>query len=508
MLIRNFIVFIALGSVLLAATLGGQGCATIVPPSGGFRDSLPPQLIDVRPGDSARNFSENRIVFSFQEYVDLDNTQQNVIVSPIPKVMPLISRKLNVVTVRLKDSLQDNTTYTINFGNTIKDITEGNVLKNFTYVFSTGPAIDSLELRGKVLLAETGQIDTTLTVMLHRTSRDSALIKEKPRYIAKLDGKGNFLFRFLPADTFYLYALASQGSSYTYTNPNKQLFAFADSAVIIKSGISPVTLYAYVPPAVEESSRPATSSVTGRGAGTPADRRLKVQSNLTEGKQSLLDNFVLSFEAPLKSFDSAKARLSFDSSYIPVTGYSWQLDSTKRKITLTYAWKENISYHLTLEKDFAIDSLNRQLLKTDTLDFRSRALTDYGKLAIRFRNLDVSKNPVLLLYQSDVLKGSFPLSSIDFSQGMILPGEYELRILYDQNKNGKWDPGIFFTKRKQPELVHPVQRKITVRPNWSNEFEIDINTATGPKLPDNQNGQSTPSRSNPGIRRPGAGGRL
>jgi hypothetical protein len=177
------------------------------------------------------------------------------------------------------------------------------------------------------------------------------------------------------------------------------------------------------------------------------------------------------------------------------------------KNTLTHAWKENSSYHIALEKDFATDSAGRQLLKSDTLDFTTRAIAEYGSLAIRFRNLDLAKNPVLQVFQSEALKGSYPLTSINFSEPMFFPGEYELRILNDENKNGKWDPGIFFKKRQQPELVKPVQRKITVRPNWSNEFEIDVNSAVGPKLPssDQQNNNQTPSRSP--IRRGGLPGR-
>ena len=123
---------------------------------------------------------------------------------------------MNTITVKLKDTLEPNTTYTLNFGNAIKDVNEGNILKNFTYIFSTGTYIDSLELRGKVLLAETGETDTTLTVMLHTNKDDSAVVKEKPRYIAKVGRQGNFDFQNLPPETFYLYALKDEGGTHRY----------------------------------------------------------------------------------------------------------------------------------------------------------------------------------------------------------------------------------------------------------------------------------------------------
>jgi hypothetical protein len=89
----------------------------------------------------------------------------------------------------------------------VKDLNEGNVLQNLVYTFSTGPYIDSLQLKGKVILAETGKIDTTLIVMLHTSANDSAVVKERPRYIAKLNGQGEFVFTNLPPKTFYIYTL-------------------------------------------------------------------------------------------------------------------------------------------------------------------------------------------------------------------------------------------------------------------------------------------------------------
>lgn len=83
-----------------------------------------------------------------------------------------------------------------------------------------------------------------------------------------------------------------------------------------------------------------------------------------------------------------------------------------------------------------------------------------------------------MLIQGDAIKGTYPLSSATFSQNLFLPGEYELRILEDRNKNGKWDPGVFFGKHIQPEIVRPVSRKITVKPDYENEFDIDAPSAS------------------------------
>lgn len=468
---RSLLSFIALAFILFGSIVSGPGCANIVPPQGGERDSLPPVIRKVTPIDSTILFTGDRINFTFDEYIELDNVQQNLIMSPVPKSTPNVSRKLNTMTVKLRDTLEPNTTYSINFGNSIKDVNEGNVMKNYTYIFSTGRYFDSLQFSGKVILAETGAIDTTLTIMLHRSKEDSAVAKEKPRYVTKVDNTGNFRFRNLPGGTYYVYALKDEGGSYLYMN-TETLFAFADSAVQVQQQTKPVTLYAYSSPKAAGTTGPVSS-----GRQKTSDKRLKISNNLREGKQDLLNDLTLTFEVPLKTFDSTKVRFVTDSTYVPVTGFSWMQDSLKKSLTLRYKWAENTVYHLIFEKDFATDTLGQQLLKADTLHFTSKRLAEYGKILLRFRNLDLTKNPVLLFLQNNELKESYPLTSATFTKDLFLPGEYNLRILEDRNKNGKWDPGEFFGKHIQPEVVKPIERKIVVKANWENEAEIDVNAA-------------------------------
>jgi hypothetical protein len=471
---RHFISALVVVAIVVINVVSGSGCASIVPPEGGKRDSLPPRLTKANPNDSSRNVKDKTITFSFDEFIDVQNYQQEMLISPIPKNFPGVDYKLNTITVKLKDSLEANTTYSLNFGNSIKDINEGNVLKNYTYVFSTGPYIDSLEFSGKVILAETGKTDTTLIVMLHSNGNDSAVLKEKPRYVTRLDGKGNFTFKNLPPKTFYVYALKDNGGSRIYDE--KDLFAFADSAVAIGQSDS-VTLYAYTG---KQEAQPPRTTTTPQGPGNrgrtnaATDRRLKYTTSLTGGQQDLLSEFFINFEQPLRSFDSTRLTLFTDTTYTPATAYRFTKDSSNMKVQLVHSWKENTTYHLVMDKDFAEDTTGKKLLKSDTLTFRTKKLSDYAKLKLKFRNLDMAKNPVLFFVLGNAVVKSYPLSGPDFSQTIFLPGEYELRILHDANKNGSWDPGEFFGKRKQPELVMPVERKITVKAGLDNDFEIAL----------------------------------
>jgi len=440
----------------------------MIPPTGGDRDSLPPLLVKVTPPDSSKGFNTKTITFTFDEYIEQpQDIFKNLLVSPTPTLSPVVESKLRTLTVKIKDTLEPNTTYYYNFGNAIKDVNEGNVLHDLSYIFTTGNTLDTLQLSGKVLLAETGGVDSTLFVMLFKNGVDSAVINDRPRYIARVDGKGNFRFLYLPSGTYYIYVM-DERKQYS----ERSFFGFSDSAVEIKPTTSPVTLYAFVE--TKEQPPPTMSFAGGNRPGTkPDERRLRFSSNLSGNVQDLLGDFSIKFEQPLRNFDSTKLQLSTDSAFHS-TPASWQMDSLRKKLTLKINWKENTLYNLILDKDFADDSLGRKLLKTDTISFTTRKQTDYGSLKLSFTNIDLSKNPVLQFSQGGQVLKTFPLNTAELNQLLFNPGEYELSILYDANKNGHWDPGNFFEGRKQPELVKPLNKKITVRTNWDNEFEIKL----------------------------------
>lgn len=469
----RILTFLFIISGLLPAVFTGPGCANIIPPDGGPRDTIPPVMINAAPGDSARHFTGNKIVLSFDEYVDVQNIQENMLVSPLPKVLPLVDFKLKTVTVKLRDTLEANTTYKIDFGNAIRDYTEGNPIKNLTYIFSTGNYIDSFEIKGKVTLAENGKVDSTLIVMLHTSADDSIVVNDKPRYIAKLDGKGNFIFRNLPGRTYYIYALKDDGGTRRYFN-DKQLFAFASAPIVTSSTVANVNLYAY-------SAKPAGTTITNPGLtigknrkpnNEVTDKRLKYFTNLTGNQQDLLSDLVVSFENPLRKFDSTGLRLYTDTSFTPVANYHFKPDSTRTKLRLAMNWQENTQYVLVLDKEFADDSSGRKLLKSDTVQFRTRKREEYGSLKFIFKDLDLAKNPVLQFITGDALYKSYPLKGTEFTADLFLPGDYDLRLLFDDNKNGIWDPGEFFTKHRQPELVLPFTRTVAIKPGFRNEYDL------------------------------------
>ncbi len=446
------------------------GCANIIPPGGGPIDSFPPVLLSAIPKDSATGFTGNKIVLNFNEYVDLQNTFENVVVSPLPKNAPIITNNFRTVSVKIKDTLEPNTTYAINFGNAIRDINEGNVMKNFTYAFSTGNKLDGNTLSGKVVLAETGRIDSTLIVVLHRNADDSAVAKERPRYLAHLDGKGMFKFSYLPSGSFALYAIPNDYSRH-YDDSTKP-FAFADS--LIKTSDSGfVALYAYTLPKIDTARKASTNNTNDKKAKEEKEKKLRIQPVMFGGKQDVLTNLEIGFNKRIKTIDTTRIILT-DTNNRRMTDYAVIADTTGNRFMIAAKWPFATAYKLIVDSTALVDSTGQSLSRNDTLVFMTKKSEDYGSIRLRFANIDLTKNPVLQLVLGDKIIESVPLLQKEWYRKLFNPGEYDLRILYDKNKNGIWDPGHFFGLHRQPEIVITLDTKLSVRANWDNEKDITL----------------------------------
>lgn len=435
-------------------------CANIIPPGGGPRDTIAPRLIMANPKDSSKNVISQNITLTFDEYVELQGVNENLVIQPYPKNTPLVDYKLRNVTVKLKDSLEKNTTYAINFGNSIKDVNEGNLAKELTYVFSTGNQIDGNQYQGSVILAESGKTDSTLIVVLHNILEDSSIKKNRPRYMTKLDGKGNFRFKYLPDGRFNVFVLPNDFTK-KYDDSTKT-FAFLDAPILISGSSRTDTLYAFQEyKKIDKSNTSSNNNTAKLNERKSEDKRLKYTASLDNGQQDLLNPLVLTFNRKIKQWDSSKIRL-LDTLYQPITGYKVMMDSTQTKFSILYPWKEKTSFRIIIAKDAFSDTAGVNLPKADSARFVTKREAEYGSFRLRFTNLDFSKHPVLQLIQENKIVESIVLTSPDYSRKRFRPGDYELRILLDQNQNAVWDPGSYLKKR-QPELVRSYSKKMTIR---------------------------------------------
>jgi Bacterial Ig-like domain len=453
------------------ATTQFIGCANMVPPSGGDKDTIAPRLVGALPKDSCINFKGNKIVISFDEYVEVKETQQNVVINPLPKNAPFIDYKLKNITIKLKDTLQDNTTYSINFGNAIKDVNEGNAAKNLTYVFSTAQYIDSNSLKGKVIVANTGKVDSTLIAVLYENINDSAVVKSKPIYWSKIDGKGNFEFNHLPNKKYKLYVLPNDYSK-KYDDSTK-MFAFYDSIISFSASINLPTLLAFK----EFETKPvAVNQNNKEGAEKKDDKKLKYATSLANNKYDILDSvLLLTFNNPIKWIDSNNTILITDTNYKPLPNCTVVLQPNKTSISIKHPFLIDTKYFLIVSNKSVVDTINKQsLAKIDTIKFTTLAEQDYGSISIKLTTKKIAQgNFVLLFYKNNILVERAVFINNKITSKLFKTGDYDLYILEDNNKNDVWDTGNF-AKKWQPERVFFLDKKLLVKANWDNEIELDF----------------------------------
>lgn len=453
------------GALVLLISMYISGCANIIPPGGGPRDSLPPKLVIALPKDSATNVHTKNFMLSFDEYVTIQGIQENLIVSPTVKNTPIIDYKLKNVTIKFKDSLEENTTYTLDFGKAIVDVNESNMATGFRYIFSTGSTIDNGSYSGRVVVAATGKVDSTLIVVLHNNVNDTSIYKNAPRYYTRVNGKGNFSFKNLAPGTYAAYVIPTNFSRKYDDSTN--YFGFLNNHVVVSEHTKSDTIYAFEE--VKKIEKRIYASTNNKD--TKEDKRLKYQASFNNGEQDLLTSLDLTFAKKIILKDSAAIKL-VDTNFVSKEGYTLTLDSAATKLSIGYNWPAAEPFKLLVPKGSVTDSLGNTTAKSDTLSFYTKRETDYGLIKFKFPNIDTLRHPVLQITERNEVVNSYPLTSNQLVIKRYKPGSYDLRILFDANKNGVWDTGSFKLNKRQPEIVIEIPKPISVRNNWDNEITV------------------------------------
>ncbi len=206
-------------------------CANPVAPTGGPKDETPPVVLSSEPLNRSVNFTGKEIRLTFDEFVQVKNTNEQVVISPPFKKNPEYQIRGKSVVIRFDDTLKSHTTYTLFFGESISDITESNPLVNYWCVFSTGPVIDSLSLKGTVRNAFTLMPEENVLVMLYEPAGDSVPYKERPFYVSRSNKEGQFRFYNLRNQPLQLFALKESNGNYLYDAVNEWI-AFSDTLVL------------------------------------------------------------------------------------------------------------------------------------------------------------------------------------------------------------------------------------------------------------------------------------
>ncbi|QSW87183.1 MULTISPECIES: Ig-like domain-containing protein [Flavobacterium] len=369
--------YISFLSVLLMMSCAKRGSIT-----GGLKDTLAPTLVSSVPKNFNTNFKGNVITLNFDEYVKLKNTNKQLIISPPMKYEPLIT-PTNVskfIKIEIKDTLQPNTTYSFNFGQSITDNNEGNALNQFKYVFSTGPYIDSLTLGGKIKDAYNKNVDNFVSVMLYEANdklKDSTIYKEFPRYITNtLDSMRTFKFENLKAGKYLLVALKDKSSNNKF-NPKDDKIGFLKGYVTVPSDtIYELELFKEVLPL--KAFKPIQAS--GNRLLLPYEGKQNFKNSkpkiVLKNNTEVLETIVTQF--PKKD--------SLQVWYKPLKADSLSLEVSRENYNKRFTFKV---------KDQKKDTLNIKAVQNGIINFRDRftlesetPLVKFDKSKIRLVNKD------------------------------------------------------------------------------------------------------------------------
>ncbi len=463
-------------------------CANIVAPTGGPRDEKAPTIKKRSLIDSAVNFKGGTIHFEFDEFVQLRDIQNQFIITPLVKTNPKITAHKKRVSIQIDDSLlEKNTTYTISMGNAIQDLKEGNPYKNLSFTFSTGSYFDSLSLHGNVIEANTGKPDTTSVVMLYLAGLpDSAFFREKPMYVQKVEG-GNFFFKNLPNKEFAIYALKDLNSNLRYDLATERI-AFIDKKVNAADSI-PVTLYSFTEEEKTDTGKKRKTLIKPTTQDTKStlstDKKIVGRLNYsinadtvnkTKRTFDINDSLSFRFDRTMKVLDVTKIRIFQDD--VLDASATIRLDSTQKIILVNTQWTEDALYKVILLKGFAQDSSGLQA-NAGEFYFKTKRKSDYGFLTVQCKK-EESDMVELLRNEKVIARKNATDTTIIFP--LLIPDNYQVRLLHDKNKNGKWDTGSFFDEKKQPEWVELFPAQISIKANWENKIDLKASFTKKPLL--------------------------
>jgi hypothetical protein len=359
-------------------------CAQQGSPSGGPRDEDPPVVVESEPPNYSTQFEAKKVLITFDEYIVLENVNQELIVSPPMEEQPEVKLRKKTLVIEIVDTLKSNTTYTFNFGDAIKDLHEGNKLQNFEYVFSTGDVLDSMSVRGTLKYAETLELpEEPVSIMLYTDLRDSVPLLDIPLYVGRSNDSGVFSVNNLRPDEYKVFALKDGNNNLIFDLPTEEI-AYLDSSLILNADkirqlLGDTLVTAIVPDTVAtDSSGVMTDSIADRG---PDYRAIYVDMILfTEASeiQYLTDNaredrrkLELVFALPLS--DSFSYRTLQPAGETPPRFLDY---FSKNRDSLTLWVMDSTDYKkdsIQLVVDYTVkDTTEQYIIRSDTLLFSYR----------------------------------------------------------------------------------------------------------------------------------------
>ncbi|MBC7640858.1 MAG: Ig-like domain-containing protein [Flavobacterium sp.] len=503
---------------------------------GGRKDTLAPVLKMSFPKNGTVNFTGKEIKLVFDEYVKLKGVEKQLIISPPmkqnPEILPTSASKF--IIIKIKDTLKPNTTYSMNFGQSIEDNNESNAYKQFKYVFSTGKYIDSLSIGGSIKDAINKKVDNFVSVMLYEVDekyKDSVVYKQNPRYITNtLDSLKSFRIENIKAGKYSLVAIKDKNANNKFDSRDEKIGFQKQFITIPNDTVFQLELFKEVLPLkILKPKQASGNRIIIPYEGNPKDLKivlkngsetlptiiskfdkkdslqvwykpLKVDSlKLSVAKNkysedfivkiknqkkdtlsfnpiqivgiSFRENYLIHASRPIINIDNTKIQLLNKDSI--AVNFTSKYDEYNQNIILNFKKEPLEKYKIKLFPGAISDYLDK---KNDTLKYKieTKNLTDYGNLSITLEK--VKKYPLIIQLTDNTGKVyataiSEKQTTIDFN--LIDPAKYTLRVIYDDNENQEYDPGNFLEKRQSEEVIY-YPKEIDVRANWDVSQPFDL----------------------------------
>jgi len=491
-------------------------CANMVQPTGGPKDNTPPLVLSSTPSQGETNVSQRLIEIHFDEFFVLKNLQSELLISPPLDSKPIISQKGKSLFIELEEDLKENSTYTFNFGKGIADFHEGNVLKDFALVFSTGSELDSLSVQGNVFSCPHEKLPEEVLVAIYQKEslkNDSTIYLQKPDYFGTVNEQGYFHIEHIRAGTFELIAFEDVNANYSYDGASEQiafhqelintsdstsyelwLFKEEDELKLLESKDYGRLHWAYNkeidsvkilsdfrfdylskvendslfvwPISLAKDSLYVWSEIEQRRDSilvkVDSLRKQEIKMLPPEKYLKASDELIIQFSAPILSVDTALINIITDSTQI-----EFDLNHTDFELLFEFEHKGARQLNITLNKG-AVQGLYQNENDSISLSVYTKSETALASLLI---NLNIDKEN----YFIELLKSETVIDRLTAGEELIfkelLPSKYQLRLTVDSNKDGKWTPGNYF-EGIPAEKVYYFAEELNLRANW--ELEVDF----------------------------------
>ncbi len=502
-------------------------CANIKQIEGGPIDKKPPTLVPQKStSQGILNFKEKKIEFTFDEWVSLNNPNQNILISPRPKKIP--NYKLKGKTFQIEfdknEELLPNTTYSIFLGESIQDITNKNTANNLNFVFSTGATIDSLSVTGKAVDALTLKPVIRAQISLYSNLTDTAFLTEAPLYLALTDSSGSFRINHIKPGEYNIYGLLDKNQNY-YFDQKTESIAFFQNMISLENQNQKNILLKFsqerTPNYIKEkkfgdgilklhfAAKPdqlkidcmdcMDTHILTNGDSTKFWYTLDRKSSCYVNYDGKLDTFPLNISGeqksqvylkinqyakqivkgrtweiiwfePIRHIDTSKIRFSCSEVF------SVRIDSLDhRKAVFNIPTRDGDNFQVILDSN-AIHGIHNSFSVRDTLKSTIIAISSLSSLTVTLDTLIPDASYLFQILQDDKLieETIFNASgySIKLSYQALTPGKYKARLILDNNRNGHWDPGKFAGKI-QPEEIWNWDIK-ELRADWDMEVNFKL----------------------------------